>query len=150
MKITGFRFEQLTGEGEMPFPLFEERLIAGHKLLFFPEGTSTDGKRVLVFKPTLFEALFSDSTRDDLWIQPVTVVYQAPVGRDQRFYGWWGDMDFGPHLLQVLGQSPQGRVEVTWHEPLQVAELSDRKTAARATEAVVRSAHPNGGTEISA
>jgi len=33
--------------------IFEERLKAGHKLLFFPEGTSTDGLRVLPFK-TIF------------------------------------------------------------------------------------------------
>ena len=36
--------------------IFEERLLAGHKLLFFPEGTSTDGMRVLPFKPTLASA----------------------------------------------------------------------------------------------
>jgi 1-acyl-sn-glycerol-3-phosphate acyltransferase len=34
--------------------MFERRLHAGHRLLFFPEGTSTDGLRVLPFRPTLF------------------------------------------------------------------------------------------------
>ncbi|MCX8508159.1 MAG: lysophospholipid acyltransferase family protein, partial [Rhodobacteraceae bacterium] len=32
--------------------LFEGRIRAGHRLLFFPEGTSTDGRRVLPFKST--------------------------------------------------------------------------------------------------
>ncbi len=127
--------------------IFEDRLRAGHRLLFFPEGTSTDGRRVLAFKPTLFAAFYSDQTPDDLWVQPVTVVYHAPKGRDARFYGWWGDMDFGPHLLQVLAQSPQGRVEVTWHDPLRVGDLGDRKAMARVTEAAVRGAHPFGVLE---
>lgn len=122
--------------------VFESRLEAGHELLFFPEGTSTDGQRVLPFKPTLFAAFFSDRLRDILWVQPVTVIYRAPEGREPRFYGWWGDMDFGRHLLAVLGQSPQGRVDVIWHAPVKVADFPDRKALAKASEEAVRSAHP--------
>ncbi|MEL6648799.1 MAG: lysophospholipid acyltransferase family protein, partial [Pseudomonadota bacterium] len=44
--------------------LFEARLKAGHRLVFFPEGTSTDNFRVLPFKSTLFQAFFSDGLRD--------------------------------------------------------------------------------------
>ena len=120
---------------------FEERLGAGHKLLFFPEGTSTDGRRVLAFKPTLFAAFFSEALRDFMWVQPVTVVYHAPEGADPRFYGWWGDMDFGSHILAVLARGRQGRVEVFWHDPVQVADFTDRKALAKATEAAVRAAH---------
>lgn len=123
---------------------FREHLEAGDKLLFFPEGTSTDGQRVLPFKPTLFASVYTEGLRERLWVQPVTVAYVAPVRAERRFYGWWGDTGFGPHLAQVLGQSPQGRVEVTWHEPLRVADLADRKTMARAAEAAVRSVHPSG------
>src|SRR6056297_944034 len=36
--------------------IFAERLGLGHRLLFFPEGSSTDGMRVLPFKSTLFES----------------------------------------------------------------------------------------------
>ena len=122
--------------------VFEERLTAGHKLLFFPEGTSTDGLRVLPFKPTLFAAFFAENLRDLLWVQPVTVVYHAPRGEEPRFYGWWGDMDFGAHLLKTLGASPQGRVEVWWHDPVKVSDFADRKVLARHCEAAVRAAHP--------
>ena len=68
--------------------MFQNRLLAGHKLLFFPEGTSTDGLRVLPFKPTLFQAFFAPELRDRLQVQPVTVIYHAPAGADARFYGW--------------------------------------------------------------
>lgn len=125
--------------------VFEGRLHAGHKLLFFPEGTSTDGQRVLPFKSTLFAAFFTEQLRSDMWVQPVTVAYTAPTGEDVRFYGWWGDMEFGGHLLKVLAQSPQGAVDVTYHPPLRVAAFRDRKALAAACENAVRSAMAAAG-----
>lgn len=126
--------------------LFEARLAAGHRLLFFPEGTSTDGQRVLPFKSTLFAGLMAESAPKGLWVQPVTVAYRAPDGEDARFYGWWGDMSFTPHLAQVLAQAGQGQVDVTWHAPLEVAAFSDRKALARDCEEFVRTAHFEAST----
>lgn len=118
---------------------FEARLNAGHRLLFFPEGTSTDSTFMLPFKPTLFAALFSMPT--DMWVQPVTVTYRAPLGKDPRFYGWYGAMDFAPHLITTLAQIPQGNVMITLHTPLRVADYPTRKYLSAAAEAAVRSAH---------
>ena len=118
--------------------VFQARLAAGHKLLFFPEGTSTDGLRVVSFKPTLFAAFFDPDLKERLKIQPVTLTYSAPAGEDPRFYGWWGDMDFGPHLLTVLAAKRQGSITVTYHAPLHVADFEDRKSLAQALEKVVR------------
>ncbi|OUS21805.1 1-acyl-sn-glycerol-3-phosphate acyltransferase [Rhodobacterales bacterium 59_46_T64] len=122
--------------------VFESRLLAGHKLLFFPEGTSTDGMRVLPFKSTLFQAFFTEELRDHLYVQPVSVVYRAPKGRDARFYGWWGDMEFGPHMLQTLAAPRQGSVDVHYHRPLKVSDFSDRKALAAACETAVRAGMP--------
>ena len=119
--------------------LFIARLKAGHKLLFFPEGTSTDGRRVLPFKPTLFSAFYDPELKDEIWVQPVSVVYTAPEGQDPRFYGWWGGMDFAPHLLKVLAAPRQGRVTVTYHQPLKVSDVPGRKDLAARSEALVRS-----------
>lgn len=118
--------------------LFEARLRAGHRLLFFPEGTSSDGRRVLPFKSTLFEAFFTQDLQASLAVQPVSVIYRAPDGADPRFYAWWGDMGFGAHLLRVLAARRQGRVTVLYHPPLKVADYSDRKALAAACEAAVR------------
>ncbi|MGR3467474.1 MAG: lysophospholipid acyltransferase family protein, partial [Shimia sp.] len=111
--------------------LFETRLAAGHRLLFFPEGTSTDGRRVLPFKPTLFAAFFTEAFRRELRIQPVSVVYTAPVGQDDRFYGWWGDMGFGAHLLNCLMVERPGDVKIVYHPPVSIRDFGDRKALAR-------------------
>lgn len=117
---------------------FAARLLAGHQLLFFPEGTSTDGRRVLPFKTTLFEAFMTPDLRYDLTIQPVSVIYTAPPGSDPRFYGWWGDMSFGSHLAQVLAVPRQGSVRVIYHPPLRVDAYPNRKSLAAALETAVR------------
>ncbi|MEI4233908.1 lysophospholipid acyltransferase family protein [Roseovarius sp. D22-M7] len=122
--------------------LFAKRLGAGHRLLFFPEGSSTDGMRVLSFKSTLFQAFFDVPGVQAMQVQPVTVVYRAPDDQDPRFYGWWGDMSFGAHVWQVLGASRQGEVRVVYHAPLDVAEFGDRKTLAVAACQRVRAGMP--------
>ena len=128
--------------------LFEARLMAGHKLLFFPEGTSTDGQRVLPFKTTLFAAFFTDHLREHMHVQPVTVIYRAPRGAEPRFYGWWGDMDFGSHLLMTLAVARQGSVELIYHAPVRVADFASRKALARYCEDTVRAAHPSAAKAV--
>jgi 1-acyl-sn-glycerol-3-phosphate acyltransferase len=120
---------------------FEERLQHGHRLLFFPEGTSTDTMRVLPFKPTLFAPFFSDKLIHDMHIQPVTVIYHPPEGADPRFYGWWGDMSFADHLIKVLARRRQGKVELVYHPPVRVDDFPNRKSLASHLEQQVRSAH---------
>ena len=122
--------------------LFEDRLRAGHRLLFFPEGTSTDGRRVLPFKTSLFQAFQSDRLRGLMQVQPVTLVYRAPEGADPVFYGWWGDMALAPAILAVLAAPRQGMVDVIYHTPLTVAEYPDRKALASMAEIMVRAGLP--------
>lgn len=116
---------------------FKARLTTSQRLLFFPEGTSTDGRRVLAFKPTLFAAFFDPSVRELVWVQPLTVVYTAPINRDVRYYGWWGDAEFLPHFFNVLGQLKHGSVMVIFHKPIKVANVIDRKVLAEMTQMAV-------------
>jgi lyso-ornithine lipid O-acyltransferase len=144
-RATGTVFITRKGaEAKAQRDLFEARLRAGHRLLFFPEGTSTDSLRILPFKSTLFAAFFTHGMQHLLHIQPVTVVYSPPPGTDGRFYGWWGDMEFAPHLLAVLAR-PGGAATIVLHCPVAVNDTADRKALAAACEAAVRSAHPQGG-----
>lgn len=121
---------------------FAARVRAGHRLLFFPEGTSSDSRRVLPFKPTLFQGFLDPALPDGLSIQPITAIYRAPKGEDARFFGWWGDMAMGPSLLATLAAWPQGSVRVVLHPPVPVAGL-DRKALSARCEAAVRAAMPD-------
>ncbi|MCG3267713.1 1-acyl-sn-glycerol-3-phosphate acyltransferase [Yoonia sp. I 8.24] len=138
-RATGTLFiRRARGAAHDQIAMFKERLAVGHRLLFFPEGTSTDGLQVLPFKSTLFAAFFDSDLRAELAIQPVTVIYHAPDGADPRFYGWWGDMDFGPHLLTTLAAKRQGGVTVIYHPPVQMAAFACRKELAKSLEETVR------------
>ena len=145
-KATGTLFiERNPKHARKQTEVFQQRLLDNHRLLFFPEGTSTDGLQVLPFKTTLFQSFFAPELRDLIWVQPVTVIYTAPDGTDPRFYGWWGDMSFGGHLLRTLASLRQGQVTTIYHTPLAVADFENRKALAQACEAQVRAAHPSGG-----
>ncbi len=114
------------------------RLDRGDRLCFFPEGTSTDGRRVLPFKSTLFSVFHSEELLEHAWVQPVTLTYFAPPGQDRIFYGWGGDMSFGTSLRAVLGLSRGGVVRVTFHEPVAASNFDSRKALARYCGEVVR------------
>ncbi|WP_371153346.1 lysophospholipid acyltransferase family protein [Jannaschia sp. 2305UL9-9] len=125
--------------------VIEQRLAVGHKLLFFPEGTSTDGIRLLPFKTTLFAAFFSDDLPDDMQVQPVTLAYHAPEGQPATFYGWWGDQGAGEHMLQMLAAPRHGTIEVIYHDAIRVADHANRKTLARAAEDSIRNGLSDAG-----
>ncbi len=143
-RATGTIFIARKGtEAKRQQDIFTARLQSGHRLLFFPEGTSTDAIRVLPFKSTLFEAFFAPALVRTMHIQPVTVVFEAPEREDPRHYGWWGDMDFASHLLKTLATARQGRVVVTFHPEVPVSAFEGRKTLALHCERVIRTAHVN-------
>ena len=138
-RATGTVFINRRGrEAKQQQEIFETRLRAGHRLLFFPEGTSSDGLRVLPFKSTLFAAFYSHGLDEVLSLQPVSVIYLAPSGEAPSFYGWWGEMGFVGHFLQVLGARRQGRVLITFHPPVEVDAFATRKDLALHCETEVR------------
>lgn len=138
-RATGTVFiRRMRSDAKAQNQIFQDRLIAGHQLLFFPEGTSSDGSMVLPFKSTLFQAFFAEELRADVWLQPVGLNYHAPTGQDARFYGWWGDMDFGPHLFKLLAVGGRGIVDIGFGTPLKVADHADRKELAKACEQAVK------------
>ena len=130
-----------------------ERLVAGDDLILFPEGTSSDGSRVLPFHSSFFAAAYGDAAP---LIQPVSIVYDRlaglPVGRVSRsVFAWYGDMNLAPHVW-ALAQWRGKRVSLLFHRPLDPADFESRKALSLATWQVVadgaaalrqnRAAHP--------
>lgn len=132
-RITGTVFiERRRSHAKRQEEVLRERIAARQLLAFFPEGTSTDGLRVLPFKSSLFSVFFLDGHGAELWVQPVTIRYSvAPgAGVPANFYGWWGDMGFGAHVWQVLARSRGGRVEVIFHDAVRPGAFAGRKELA--------------------
>lgn len=117
------------------------RIAEGDTLVLFPEGTSSDGNRVLPFKSALMSVaqlsiVSSDADREaDLSVQPVSVAYTRvnglPMGRTLRpFFAWYGDMELFPHLWEAFAMGPID-VVVEYHPPVTIREVGNRKALAQ-------------------
>jgi lyso-ornithine lipid O-acyltransferase len=107
------------------------RLESGDSLILFPEGTSSDGTRVLPFRSALFAAAQVTPGGKPLRVQPFTVAYTRldgiPLGRYWRpYFTWYGDMELAVHLWNVckLGECS---VVIQFHDPVDITMFGDRK-----------------------
>ena len=103
----------------------KERFKLQIPVLLFPEGTSTDGLKLLPFHPRLIDPATSTGTQ----ITTATVRYDLKGGRPEKELCWWGDESFGAHLLKILGVAGFTAM-VRFGEP---RTYPDRRTAADAT-----------------
>jgi 1-acyl-sn-glycerol-3-phosphate acyltransferase len=113
-----------------------ERLMAGDSLVLFPEGTSSDGGRVLPFR-----SAFLGVAEMSKLVQPVSVVYDRlgglPVARrDRAHFAWYGDMEIGSHFWRLARRSGGG-VTVLLHDPVDPHAFPNRKVLTLAVERVV-------------
>lgn len=130
------------------------RLSQGDTIVFFAEGTSSDGNRVLPFKTSLFGAVAGQgqglgqghgaSSSPDVVVQTAAVVYThvrgVPLTRaDRPRIGWYGDMEMTSHAWGVLKSGPI-TVTIKVSPPVPLSEFKDRKDLALKTERAVRSA----------
>jgi len=76
---------------------------SGLPVLFFPEGTTTNGGEILPFRRGLFHSVL----RDHVQVRTAALTYQlaepAPDVTVANDVCWWGDADFLPHLFRFLG-----------------------------------------------
>ncbi|MDP6351756.1 MAG: lysophospholipid acyltransferase family protein [Alphaproteobacteria bacterium] len=119
----------------------QQRLDAGESLILFPEGTSSDGNRVLRFNSTFFSIAEKGEEGAKPTVQPVSIAYTElnglPMGRRLRpYFAWYGDMELAGHLWTMLGLGTV-TVEVTFHPPVTMEGLSSRKALARHCRAAV-------------
>ncbi len=94
-------------------------------VLFFPEGTSTNGEGLKPFKSAFFQAPIMASAP----IVPLSIVYRSIDGRhigpDNRdLVYWYGDMTFVDHFFRLLG-ARRVDVEVKLHKAIIAQESVD-------------------------
>lgn len=102
-----------------------QRLAAQTGVVFFPEGTSSPGERVLPFKPALLAAAVQGG-------QPVSYAalhYQtsAPHPPAREAVCWWGEMTLLPHLYRLF-QLPSFEARLVFGS--QTWQARDRKVLA--------------------
>jgi 1-acyl-sn-glycerol-3-phosphate acyltransferase len=110
------------------------RLEDGDSLILFPEGTTSDGNRILPFKSALFSVAKQRPRGQPLTVQAVSIAYAKldglPMGRYLRPYlAWYGAMELGGHFLRVFGLGTV-TVVVEFHPPVTIDQLGDRKALA--------------------
>lgn len=77
-------------------------LQQGKRVLFFPEGTTTDGFGVNRF----FAKLFTAACRSQCPIQPLVICYQTVDGKLHPLAPYIGEDELTAHLLNLLAGEP--------------------------------------------
>lgn len=117
------------------------RLANGECVVLFPEGTSSDGNRILPFRSALIGAADMDIEGEPVSVQPVTIAYMGvhgiPLGRVRRpIFAWYGNMPLLSHLLGIARVGPF-EAGLTFHPPVSMS-LGGRKGLSRHCEDVIR------------
>lgn len=112
--------------------LIKKSFKDGFNVILFPEGTSSDGSKVLKFKSSLF-ALVDFEDLQDFDIQPISISYNKldgiPLDKSYRpFLAWFGAMDLFSHAWKFLGLG-MSEVNVRFHSARKFSSFSNRKNA---------------------
>ena len=121
------------------------RLADGEIVVLFPEGTTSDGNRLLEIKTSLFGAAASavpHAPEGVVFIQPVSIAYTGVHGMAMgRFHrplaAWPGDIELLPHLIGVVREGAVD-VDVDFGERVDYSRASNRKQVSRTVEARIR------------
>jgi 1-acyl-sn-glycerol-3-phosphate acyltransferase len=105
-------------------------LAEGDIVAVFPEGTVTDGSKVLPFKASLLQPVIDAGGG----VQPVAIAYRLPNGQDARSAAY-DDVHFLGSLWRIAGEKAL-RVELTAMPPIATAGRHRREVAHDAERAI--------------
>ena len=116
----------------------QEKQIIKHlnekkNLVIFPEGTSSDGNRVLPFKSSLFN-IFEKNLNSKILVQTITIVYKKINGIamnriERKNITWHSNMDLIPNIFNVL-KKLSIEVEIIFNDEFLPSKEYDRKKLA--------------------
>lgn len=118
-----------------------EALSHGTNVTIYPEGTSTDGLRILPFK----KALLTAAIEAGVDILPVVLKYVEVDGEpfsraNHKKIAWYGDMGFAPHFLQLMNTKSLV-AEFHFLDPIRVTKESTRHELAEKAEKAIRAVY---------
>ena len=120
-----------------------DRLRHGDVMVLFPEGTTSDGNRVLDFNPSLLGAA-SGVAREAgrAFVQPVALSYARLHGMRadrtaQRRIGWPGIVGLTPHLPDTIREGALD-VHVSFGEAVAMDATTRRRPLAEALQRTIR------------
>ncbi len=111
-----------------------EALLDQQHVVIFPEGTTTDGSRVLPFKPMLLQAAIDA----EACVVPLSLHYSDADGRPTTAAAFIGDMTFVDTLRNIVAARGL-TAEAVLHPPIDSTGL-DRNQLAALTEATISKA----------
>lgn len=119
----------------------EGLLKDGFNVFIFPEGTSTDGSKVLPFKKSLFRVPFQTGFP----ILPICLKYKQINGepfspKNCDTVCWHGDMTFTPHFLGLMGIKDL-ETEIQYLNPLDPKDFADHGAITVAAQEQIRAAY---------
>jgi 1-acyl-sn-glycerol-3-phosphate acyltransferase len=106
------------------------RLRSGHRVLVFPEGTTTEGDRVAPFHAAHF-AVVRSLAKDEPALE--TSVHPVAISYSHRQAAWTGDQSLLSHVAGLL-RSPSLECSLAFLAPESSSACSDYKEMARRTE----------------
>lgn len=120
-------------------------VLGDRKLVLFAEGTTTDGSKVLPFKSSLLEFVFTEGIVDEFHIQPVTILCPDLSCSSSKtsldaFYPWYDETSLGVHFFRLLMRK-RTHVNVFFHAPERASFFQGRKELANWAQQHVESGH---------
>ncbi len=121
--------------------LMSDYLKAGECLALFPEGTTTDGRQLRAFYPSLFQPAVEAGAQ--VW--PALIRYRRPDGSHSHEAAYHDDISLGTSLGRILAQE-EIIAELDFLPPIETAGKHRRAVAAEA-ESLMRAALAPAGPD---
>ena len=113
-----------------------QALKNGVPVMLFPEGTTTDGTRILRFHSTMLQPAIDVGAP----VTPCAISYELEDGDVGHEICWWGDMTLVPHVLNLLSKKVV-RAKVVFGEAMTARQ--DRKELSHILREKVVELHEN-------
>jgi lyso-ornithine lipid O-acyltransferase len=97
-----------------------EAMKNGVPVVLFPEGATTDGRRVLRFHSTMLQPAIDVGAL----VTPCAINYEVDEGDVGQEVCWWGDMPLLPHMWNLAGKNVI-RARISFGDPIRAS--GDRK-----------------------